>query len=471
MRITQLRWIMLLFVFPLFVRCANHSDEMAAEQMAAERTPVIQHSTPGEVSIFGGTSLVIEGELFDKSAQVSFGDVPAQQVEWISGNSIRVVSPPLMGKVGPVSLKVTNRMEDQPYSATRDDLLVAAVPELKLGTPVTRNIKSPSAIRTISLLPGLDGLLVFSQDDNKMHLLVYDAVKKGLQDQSLSVDFGTDAFSSLVVGDVTGDQLDDVLISTAAGRVITLLNNGLGGLAKPAEYATSIKELVLHAVGKFDAGDSLDVLYSADKAVGVLLNQSGMGWKSSRTTTLGAAPTHMHFVDVNQDGLLDAVFAQGGSLYVMQGVRSVALQIPYSVATGMQADTLVVDASGQTPHFVISGYHAPSSNYQWAAGTISAGNWQEVTSMALDEQSLMMEQGDLNGDGLQDVLLVPFSAGVQVWLGDADHTMQPGPVLKKPEVIESMQVFDVDGDHKPDLVIIQQTATGTQLVVVPNQSI
>lgn len=473
MRITTLRWNLLLFIFPMFLGCIDGSSDGSAEQLAAERTPIIQNSSPNHISIFGGTSLMIEGDLFDKGVQVSFGDVPAQQVEWISATSLRVVSPPLLGKSGPVSLKLTNQLEEQPYSATRDDLLVAAVPALKLGTPVVSGVKSPSVIRTISLLSGLDGLLVFSQDDNKIHMLIFDPAKKELRDKTLAIDFSADGFSSLLVGDVNGDGLEDVLASSDAGRVITLLNNGLGSLeSTPSEHLTSIAGLVLHAIGSFDEGKTMDLLYSSGKMIGVLLNQQGSGWKSTRTTDIGAAPRHMDFVDVNQDGYLDAVFAQNGNLYVMQCVRGMALQIPYIVSTQMQVDDVGIEKrNGNGVYFVVSGYRASSNQYELVKASIDGGNWKEVMGVQLEEQTVMMEIRDVNGDGLVDAFLTPFGVGSRLFLGDVGNIMQKSIELQEPKIVQAMQAFDINGDYKPDLVLVEQTQTGTRLVLIPNQSI
>ena len=69
---------------------------------------------------------------------------------------------------------------------------------------------------------------------------------------------------------------------------------------------------------------------------------------------------------------------------------------------------------------------------------------------------------DLNADGKQDLVVGNFDS-VAILLGRGDGTFEPAKTYGTDEIVSSIAVADMNGDHVPDLI----TAQCGQSVVVP----
>lgn len=99
------------------------------------------------------------------------------------------------------------------------------------------------------------------------------------------------------------------------------------------------------------------------------------------------------------------------------------------------------------------------------AGTMQEHALQELTSMpGIDD----IASGDLNGDGLADVVGIDQTAGsITVWLVNPDGTVSPGTAYTLPGTrTDAAFVADVNGDGKADVVAATETSSGTEDISV-----
>jgi hypothetical protein len=175
----------------------------------------------------------------------------------------------------------------------------------------------------------------------------------------------------LALGDVDGDGSLDVVASTrtnAGASLVVMLNDGKGGLAPGINYvagvaAGTIFQTVGFALGDVDGDGRLDVV-SADATTKKLLLWRGAGHGVLAAPTPvdpGTIPANVVLADLDHDGALDLVLMCGIGGY----------------------------CPGAGPIVLLRG-----------DGHGAFAPWQALPSNA----PMSMATGDLNGDGLLDVV-------------------------------------------------------------------
>lgn len=230
----------------------------------------------------------------------------------------------------------------------------------------------------------------------------------GIGDGSFAPPFDPLPLSStdeVAIADLDGDSHDDVVTRNSQSLRIRF-GDGTGG-AGTSEVVYSAPSGFLRSIdiGDFDDDGAPDILValdtSASRDVFVLENQGDRSFLEVPGGRVGDQPRSVHAVPVDADGTLDAVFASDAGVEILFGDGDGGFETFESVGDFFFARTSTV--------------------------------------------------GDVDSDGLSDVVLGTFNGETRVFLGDGD-SIQPGAVSDGGVEPVAMQLVDLDGDGVLDLV-------------------
>lgn len=116
---------------------------------------------------------------------------------------------------------------------------------------------------------------------------------------------------------------------------------------------------------------------------------------------------------------------------------------------------LAVDVNGDKRPDLIYFGEAKDFIVRYNLGT---NNWSEpkrwhIEDGRLDSNALMT--GDLNGDGLTDIVLLGDGGSVYFWAQQKDHTLAEPVKIAYSGTPKAVSIADVDGDGRQDLVLVE----------------
>lgn len=272
--------------------------------------------------------------------------------------------------------------------------------------------------------------------------------------------------STVVIGDVNGDQLDDLVAATqfdtVAGvaddaAIYIYLQRADGTLAAPLKFpytdAThlSAPDIVLGDVN----GDAVPDIVVCSGLGLTILTRNGTSFASSR---LGVGCTSLALLDVDLNGALDIVtrdsFSNVAWIYFGDG-RGAFSRVTHDMpmdGAGVPGDLMVGDVTGdQLPDVVAREYQTvfpldPAGHFGIARSYPYPEGW-EMTAGAI---------GDFDGDGRNEVAFAQGGvSNAAVWLYHQDGNQglaSPLRLASSPEPSVALAI-DVDRDGRTDLLM------------------
>lgn len=274
-----------------------------------------------------------------------------------------------------------------------------------------------------------------------------------------------DGARSLVAGDVTGDGVDDLLVTFAfTDEVLLWRGDGVGGFGPPESIAVGGGPKFL-ALADLDVDGALDlVVVNADaESVSVLLGDGAGAFSLHSTLPSGPDPTSLLLADVDGDGAHDLLVGQhsgadgSGRIMLRPGLGDGGFGPRALYSVGQEPNDLStgdLDGDGILDVAVLCDGAVFAVGELWMLRGLGAGSFAatQLAELPLSPEALVVS--DLNGDAVLDVAVAHQSGfDVGVWLGLGGGAFAEPQHHSVGVGARDLAGADLDGDGVQDLAV------------------
>jgi len=270
--------------------------------------------------------------------------------------------------------------------------------------------------------------------------------------------------SSPIFADLDGDGLDDMVFGTAAGgslsAVAVILRDPISGFGSGAPFFSLVGQTFpghdTLSLADFDGDGHPDVVGATYSGLSTSLGD-GNGGFGPATILPGGQFYSVATADFDGDGNQDVAATSVGSVSILLGDGSGGFGSPSGTSTSCCSVSLAVaDFNGDGHADVVT--VDPIQNLAYVALGDGAGNLGTAISISVGSGPYVVRGLDVNEDGQADLEVMDQATDkIAILLGNGDGTFGAAHLFSVHDTgsgnVISMEVSDVNGDGKPDVVI------------------
>ncbi|MBI1314193.1 S8 family serine peptidase [bacterium] len=261
---------------------------------------------------------------------------------------------------------------------------------------------------------------------------------------------------SVVLGDVNGDGIDDIVTTNARSDNVSVLRGNGDGTFQPVQTFSAGNgpdSLVLGDVN----GDGIDDIVTANAYsdnVSVLRGNGDGTFQSVQNFSAGNGPYSLVLGDVNGDGLTDIITANrfSDNVSVLRGNGDATFQRAQDFAAGNEPVSVVLgDVNGDGIGDIVTA-NVDGDNLSVLTSN-GDGTFESAQSFPAGDGPYAVILGDVDGDGFDDIVTANrFSDNVSVLRGNGDATFQAAQHFATGNGPVSVILEDLNGDGIDDIV-------------------
>lgn len=279
------------------------------------------------------------------------------------------------------------------------------------------------------------------------------------------------------IGDVNDDGQNDVVLVTDFYfdpnhdyRLFVFLNDGSGNLTTTVTYTTASASTYPSTIAVGDVNhDGKNEVVVGNKGANIeVFTQDGMDGLVSSAVYTTVNSDKIRLADLNKDGLLDIVgvgWATNSIDIFLQNADGTLSAATYTVTNGGYEDLAIGDVNNDgLPDIIVMSGQTWLPNIgvliQKPGGTFNSPVYYSVGYHVLTSGIAV---GDVNGDGLDDVVVLNGPAQTReigIFIQNSAGTLDPVVTYPAYGWPGPLEVIDVTGDGRKDILVAHESAVG-----------
>lgn len=278
----------------------------------------------------------------------------------------------------------------------------------------------------------------------------------GFEDPLSTPALGLSNVSNFILGDVNGDGVQDVVsTSSTGGEVAVSIGRGDGTFEDASVYAVSGANAL--ALGDLNNDGALDIVVGGAVSTFSLLN-NGDGTFAAASSLFVGSSTDISLGDLDGDGNLDVVTYSGTSLRISFGDGLGSISSTDTIVSPTNVSSIGLIDSNDDGVLDLAYTNNSFNGIQIRLNDGNASFGSVIQSGNTTNGRIYI--ADFNFDGLDDIVMDASSSfTTNILLSNGDGSFTVGQEIERGSAVLGMDLGDVDGDGIIDIVWRESAST------------